>query len=110
MDVRDFVKGLVTAGEKQVAIAKKAGVSQGTIYKLLYTETKPTMDIIMKIAKGYSKQYTDFVVAEDSPAYSASIQLTDSEQRLLTAFRSLDQRRKERFLETIEDIAAALKG
>ena len=39
------------SGLTQTEIARKAGVSQGTIYKLLHTNTKHDYDTIKKICK-----------------------------------------------------------
>lgn len=61
MEIRDFVKATIEAGEKQVAMSRKTGVSQGTIYKLLYTDTKPTIDTIIKICKGYDLPLKDYI-------------------------------------------------
>lgn len=111
MDIRDFVKQRVEEGEKQVEIAKKSGVSQGTVYKLLYTDTKPTMDTIIKIANAYHRPLTDFIAAEEGPQWTPGKPqgLTEREIRLLEAFRSLNERRQDRALETIEDMALAFR-
>lgn len=110
MDVREFVKKLVSEGVKQVDIAKRSNVSQATIYKLLYTETKPTMDTIMKIAKGYGFSYEKFTAAETGPEYLAPREvLSDKEKEMLVMFRQLDERRQSRIIETLEDMTLAFR-
>ena len=110
MDIRDLVKERVAAGDKQVEIAKKTGVSQGTIYKLLYTDSKPTLDIIVKIARAYDKPLSLYVADENIPYVGQNEStLTAKEKRLLSAFRNLDERRQDRYLDTIEDMVLALR-
>lgn len=110
MDIREFVKKRVAEGEKQVSIAKKTGVSQGTIYKLLYTDTKPTMDIIMKIAHGYDIPFDNFIVSEKQTTYSAQSNLNDKELRLIKAFRNLTDSGQDHILTTIDYMVSALRA
>jgi transcriptional regulator with XRE-family HTH domain len=111
MDIRDLVKKKVQEGEKQVDIARKAGISQGTIYKLLYTETKPTLDIIVKLANAYHLPVSEFVAEGDAPQWdkTAGRGLSKKEEQLLSAFSQLDDRRQERIMESIEDMLLALR-
>lgn len=113
MDVREFVKKKVAEGERQMDIANRTGVSQGTIYKLLYTNTRPTMDTIMKIAAGYGISYTSLIdadrVAETRPAYGSQPTMTEREQKLLRLFRNLDERRQDRAIDNLEDMVSGLK-
>jgi len=111
MDVREFIKKKVAEGAKQVEIAKRAGISQGTVYKLLYTDTNPTMDTIVKIANGYGLPSSQFIAAEDGPQWDAlPVQsLTAKEKQLLKLFRSLNERRQDRALDTLEDMALAFR-
>jgi transcriptional regulator with XRE-family HTH domain len=107
MDVKSFVRQLYESGEKQVNIARKAGISQATVYKLLYTETKPTLDIIVKIANAYGKPIAEMVAAEEGPQWTSQAgKLSNDEWELIEAYRQLDNRRKERALGMVTDMAA----
>lgn len=110
MDVREFIKDRVAAGDKQVDIAKKCGISQATIYKVLYTETELTLPTIKKIAAGYKKPLSDFIGEIAPPDWVVTAQkINDKERRLLEMFRNIDERRQDRVLEMVEDMALALR-
>lgn len=108
MNLREFLKQLVSEGQSQSAIARRANVSQSTINNLIHGAENPSMSTIKKIAEAYQKPASLFV-AEASPPYETKPHMTDKEIRLLSAFRSLDERRQERFLDTIEDMVLALR-
>jgi len=111
VDPKDFIKKQVESGVTQTEIANRVGVSNATVYKMLYTNTTLTLATIRKIAKAYGKPLSFFLqdsVAEEAPYWEAATDaLPEEEQRLLAAFRQLDDRRQTRAIETIEDMALA---
>ncbi|HEY6872272.1 MAG TPA: helix-turn-helix transcriptional regulator [Geobacteraceae bacterium] len=107
MDPKEFIRKEIQAGKSQTEVAKKVGVSNATIYKILYMDTQLTMETIKKIARAYHKPFSFFV--EEDGAEWIERGLSEKEKRFLAAFRSLDERRQERILETIEDMVLALR-
>lgn len=49
--MRELVEAELAKGVSQLELARRMNVSQATIHKILYTETKNTVDILFKIAK-----------------------------------------------------------
>ena len=45
----------------QVGLAQKIGISQATIHKILYTETKHTTDILHKVANYFKVPLSSFL-------------------------------------------------
>ncbi|MHC1696865.1 MAG: helix-turn-helix domain-containing protein [Geobacteraceae bacterium] len=97
----------------QSAFAKKIGVSQATINNILSGSESIRADTKYKIATTYSLDPrvfdNDKIVAEDRTGYFAGGGLSPKELRLLDAFKNLDERRQDRFLDTIEDMVLALR-
>lgn len=106
MDPKELIENDLKKGETQTGVAMKIGVSNATIYKILYTQTKPTVATLRKIAKAYGIPVSSFLVAEGEEHYSSS-ELNDKEQSLVSMFRKLDERRQNRFLENLEDVVLA---
>jgi len=103
---KELIENDLKKGETQTGVAMKIGVSNATIYKILYTQTRPTVATLEKIAKAYGVPVTSFLVAEGKEQYLPSA-LTDKEQKLILMFRKLDERRRDRFLENLEDMVLA---
>jgi transcriptional regulator with XRE-family HTH domain len=61
MKASEFIKDLVKQGVSQSDIARKVGISNGTITKYLYSETEPKKETIKKIATAYGKSPTFFL-------------------------------------------------
>ncbi|HET6419239.1 MAG TPA: helix-turn-helix transcriptional regulator [Geobacteraceae bacterium] len=106
MNPKELIENDLKKGETQTGVAMKIGVSNATIYKILYTQTRPTVATLEKIAKAYGVPVTSFLVAEGKEQYLPSA-LTDKEQKLILMFRKLDERRRDRFLENLEDMVLA---
>lgn len=106
MNPKELIEKDLKKGDTQTGVAMKIGVSNATIYKILYTQTRPTVATLKKIAKAYGVPVSSFLVAEGEEHYSSS-PLTDREQNLITMFRKLDERRQNRFLENLEDMMLA---
>lgn len=109
MNLQTFLKERVDSGESQSSIARQTGVSQSTINNIIHGAENPSMTTLKKIAAAYHQQVSLFVSEEDAPEYGPAPRLTDKERRLLLAFRNLDERRQDRFLDTIEDMVLALR-
>ncbi len=107
MDPKELIENDLARGETQTGIAAKIGVSNATIYKILYTQTKLTVATLKKIAKAYGVPLSSFLVAEEEEHY-ASLSLSEKEQELVAMFRKLDERRQTRFLENMEDMILAM--
>jgi transcriptional regulator with XRE-family HTH domain len=103
---KELIENDLKKGETQTGVAMKIGVSNATIYKILYTQTRPTVATLKKIAKAYGVPVSSFLVAEGEEHYGSS-PLTDKEQNLISMFRKLDERRQDRFLENLEDMVLA---
>jgi transcriptional regulator with XRE-family HTH domain len=111
MDIHVFIqKKLRDEGYTQPALAKKIGCSQGTVSNLLTGATNVRTDIKYKVARAFGLHLDAFendnIVAESSISYQPA-PLSSLETRLLKAFRVLDHKRKERFIEMVEDMATA---
>ncbi len=106
MDPKELIENDLEKGETQTGVAMKIGVSNATIYKILYTQTKPTVDTLRKIATAYGLPVSSFLVAEGEEPYASST-LNAKEQNLVSMFRKLDEHRQNRFLENLEDMVAA---
>ncbi len=106
MDPKELIENDLNKGETQTGVAAKIGVSNATIYKILYTQTRPTVATLKKIAKAYGVPVTSFLVAEGEEQYSSS-SLSDKEKYLIEKFRKLDERRQDRFMENLEDMVLA---
>ena len=50
-EIEKIEKRIKELGLTQLELAKRAGVSQGTIFKMLYTNTKHSLDTIGKVSK-----------------------------------------------------------
>ncbi len=109
MDPKELIENDLEKGETQTGVAMKIGVSNATIYKILYTQTKPTVDTLKKIAAAYGLSVSSFLVAEGEEPYASST-LSIKEQNLISMFRKLDERRQDRFLENLEDMVLAANG
>lgn len=107
MEPKELIENDLAKGETQTGIASKIGVSNATIYKILYTQTKLTVATLKKIAKAYGVPLSSFLVAEEEENY-APLQLSEKERELVAMFRKLDERRQNRFLETMEDMMLAI--
>lgn len=112
MDIHVFIqKKLRDEGYTQPALAKKIGISQGTVSNLLTGATNIRADIKYKVARAFGLDPAAFddntVIAEKHSEYIAP--LTANERRLLNGFRQLDRRRQERILETLDDLVLARK-
>ncbi len=106
MNPKELIENDLKKGETQTGVAMKIGVSNATIYKILYTQTRPTVATLKKIAKAYGVPITTFLVAEGEEQYGSS-SLSDKEQNLISMFRKLDERRQDRFLENLKDMVLA---
>ena len=60
MKILDFLKNKVAEAGTQTAVARKTGVSQGTITKIINEDTKPELSTIRKIAEAYGIPLTEF--------------------------------------------------
>lgn len=110
MDAKEFIKNEVDRGISQTEIANKVGVSNATVYKMLYTNTTLTLATIKKIAKAYGKPLS-FFIAEEGPVWEngTTEKMSPKEKKLLQLFRSLNERRQDRALDTLEDMALAFR-
>ncbi len=106
MNPKELIEKDLEKGSTQTGVAVKIGVSNATIYKILYTQTRPTVATLTKIARAYGVPVSSFLVAEGEEHYSSS-PLTDKEQNLISMFRKLDERRQDRILENLEDTVLA---
>jgi transcriptional regulator with XRE-family HTH domain len=61
MSARDFIKKLVREGISQTEIARKCSISNGTITKILYSESELRLDTLKKIAAAYSIPIATFL-------------------------------------------------
>ncbi len=107
MDPKELIENDLAKGETQTGIASKIGVSNATIYKILYTQTKLTVETLKKIAKAYGVPLSSFLVAEEEENYT-SLSLSEKERELVAMFRKLDERHKNRCLENMEDMMLAM--
>jgi transcriptional regulator with XRE-family HTH domain len=90
MDAKEFIKSKVLSGISQTDIARKCGISNGTITKILYSETKLTLDTIKKIAIAYGLPLSYFLEDYADPAHDTvpgQPPLTKDEQTLLDMMR-----------------------
>ena len=97
----------------QTKVASRTKVSQSTINNILSGVGNVRDDIKIKIATGFNLDPFTFIsrnIVSESPVGYGTSPLSADELRLLKAFRSLDERRKERCLETVEDMALALRS
>lgn len=111
MNPKELIEEDLKKGKTQTEIANKIGVSNATVYKILYTHTKQTVATLTKIAKAYGKPIASFI-AEETLQYGAAQSgetLTEKERRLVAAFRCLDERRQDRALDNLEDMVLALR-
>lgn len=110
MDAKEFIKAEVEKGISQTEIANKVGVSNATVYKMLYTNTTLTLATLKKIANAYGKPISFFITEEETAwERSPTVQITPKEKRLLELFRSLNERRQDRALDTLEDMSLAFR-
>ena len=107
MDPKELIEKDLANGETQTGIAAKIGVSNATIYKILYTQTRMTVETLKKVARAYGVSLSSFLVAEEEEQYS-SLSLTEKEQELVNMFRKLDELRQDRLLKNIEDMILAM--
>jgi transcriptional regulator with XRE-family HTH domain len=107
VDPKELIEKDLAKGETQTGIAAKIGVSNATIYKILYTQTRLTVATLKKVARAYGVPLSSFLVAEEEEQY-ASLSLTEKEQELVNIFRKLDEVRQDRLLENIKDMILAL--
>ena len=61
MNARELIKNKVAEGISQTEIARKCGISNGTITKILYSDTKLTLETIRKIARAYNIRLSDLI-------------------------------------------------
>jgi SOS-response transcriptional repressor LexA len=59
--VRELLKKEIAKGKKQIVLANEIGVSHGTIYKLLNTDTRPTTETLKKIADYFKVPLTNLI-------------------------------------------------
>jgi transcriptional regulator with XRE-family HTH domain len=110
VDPKEFIKKQIEGGVSQTEVANKVGVSNATVYKMLYTKTTLTLETIKKIAKAYHKPIGFFIGEEDTQwSKTEGRGLSKKEEQLLSAFCQLDERRQERIMESIEDMLLALR-
>lgn len=111
MDVKEFIRREIEGGATQTSVARKTGLSIGTINNLLYSEsTKVTLETISKIAYAYGKPVT-FFIAEQTlvSTEEPTDRLSEKERQLVGMFRNLDERRQDRIIGVIEDMLLALR-
>jgi transcriptional regulator with XRE-family HTH domain len=58
--LRDAIKAELMTGTSQVRLAKNIGVSPGTIYKLLYTDSVPKIETLRLVAKYFDVSPSTF--------------------------------------------------
>lgn len=75
MKIIDFLKEKVTEVGTQSAVARKTGVSHGTINKILSGDTKPELDTIRKIASAYCVDLSAF---EEISSVSLNLNAVDT--------------------------------
>lgn len=110
--MRELVKNLLDSGKSQTEVAREAKVSQATIHKILYTDTNHSVDLLRKFSHTYGVPLED-LIAEKQDVYHASkipVTLTEEENRLISLFKRLDPSRRQRLVETAEDMVGALAG
>lgn len=76
--MKNLIKGELDSGVKQIELAGKIGVSQSTIQKILYTQTKPTIETVKKVARYFNKSTSYFLddeypehVSEELPPFDS---------------------------------------
>ena len=110
MKLRIFVQKMLTEGMSQSEIARRAHVSQATINKILHTDTKPTVETLKKFSSAFNLPLSEFIVSEDEPIWEKKRrQLSVKEERVLTLFSQLDERRQDRVIEDLEDRVLAVR-
>lgn len=64
--IRELIKADIARGLRQNAVARKIGVSKGTVSMWMTDEVKPTYECLGKVAKAYGLRITDLLDEEDS--------------------------------------------
>jgi transcriptional regulator with XRE-family HTH domain len=85
--LREYIETELRSGTSQVALAKKMGVSPGSIYKWLNTDTVPDLATLKKVAERIGKNVTYFMEGEGRRE-AAHIEVYDTaEQGLLNLYK-----------------------
>jgi transcriptional regulator with XRE-family HTH domain len=74
MNIIDFIREKVTEGASQSEVARKCGISQALVNKMMHDRYNVQLDTIRKIAKAYNLSAAYFTsdvnsVADPSPPY-----------------------------------------
>ena len=80
MDVCEFIRKKVAETGSQTAIARKTGISQGTIAKICAGDTTPGMETISKIATAYGLPMSYFIDSQNKfKAFSETVKTAEPE-------------------------------
>lgn len=89
--IRELIQREIDKGVKQIALARGIGISQSSIQKILYTDTKHTLDTIKKVAAYFKipletilAEMGEMVAEETAPHYE---ELKDDEREMLAIYR-----------------------
>lgn len=106
--IREFLKEKARAEGSQSALARKTGISQAGINKIIHGGSqKVAVETIQKLADAYQKDIAFFLVGESPQLPHEEIARTEKEKRILMLFRGLDEHRQNRFISLLEDMALA---
>ena len=91
MTPRYYIKKLVSEGISQTEIARKCKLSNGTITKILYSESKLTLDTIKKIAAAYNVPLSYFIEESGTANSTALVKFNPADVIVLSEL-SADER------------------
>ncbi|HDZ62533.1 MAG TPA: XRE family transcriptional regulator [Nitrospirae bacterium] len=104
--IRKLIKDDIDSGTKQITLARGIGLSQSSIQKILYTDTKPTVETVKKIAAYYNVLVADLITdnIEDVGRVSEkeSLYLDDITDKVVLLMKGMPEEKRRDILKYAE--------
>lgn len=106
----NLVAAMERAGMNQVQLAKKLGISKGTVNNWIRGNNSPDVDIVPDVCSVLEISIIELFTSLDSSVISPpGLILTEDEQHLIRNYRSLNEEGQYKLFENSDDLASMPK-